>query len=81
MITRRVHSPYTMVAGAISRRPASAFPRKGQPFDAGVAAQPLNLDEFGPDDMLVVDQMLEPIVMGPEGIVKEGSILLRKAAS
>ncbi len=51
---------------------------EGQPYDPGLAATPLNIDEFEPQDNLVVDQMLEPIIMGPEGIVKTGTVTLRK---
>ena len=41
---------------------------EGQPFDPGMAATALNLAEFGDDVSLVVDQMIEHTVMGPEGI-------------
>lgn len=51
---------------------------EGQPYDAGMAASALNLGDFGPDDTLLVDQMLEPIIMGPNGLRKEGTVMLRK---
>ena len=51
---------------------------EGEAFDTGMAATPLNIDEFGSDDMLVVDQMLEPIVMGPDGVVRTGTVTLKK---
>lgn len=51
---------------------------EGQPYDAGMAASALNVGDFGPDDVLLVDQMLEPIVMGPKGLRKQGTVLLRK---
>lgn len=51
---------------------------EGQPYDAGMAASALNLGDFGPDDMLLVDQMLEPIIMGPKGLRKQGTVMLRK---
>lgn len=51
---------------------------EGKPFDPGMAAKPLNLDNFEPDDDLLVDQMVEPIVMGPDGLRKEGTVMLRK---
>ncbi len=53
---------------------------EGQPYDAGMAASALNLGDFGPDDTLFVDQMLEPIIMGPNGVRKEGTVMLRKVA-
>ena len=51
---------------------------EGQPFDPGMAASALNIGDFGPDDQLLVDQMVEPIIMGPEGLRKQGTIMLRK---
>lgn len=51
---------------------------EGQPFDPGMAASALNIADFGPDDPLLVDQMLEPIIMGVSGLKKEGTIMLRK---
>jgi hypothetical protein len=51
---------------------------EGLPYDAGVAASAINLDDFAADDHLIVDQMLEPIVMGPNGLRREGSVMLRK---
>ena len=51
---------------------------EGQPYDPGVAASALNVADFGPDDRLVVDQMVEPIVMGSSGLVRPGTVMLRK---
>jgi len=51
---------------------------EGQPFDPGMAATPLNIEEFEAQDVLVVDQMLEPIIMSKEGLVKTGAVTLRK---
>ena len=51
---------------------------EGQPFDPGMAATPLNVEEFDAKDTLFVDQMLEPIIMGKEGLVKTGTVTLRK---
>ena len=54
---------------------------EGQPFDAGMAATPLNLADFAAGDTLVVDQMLEPIIMGSGRILKSGTVVLKKVAS
>ena len=51
---------------------------EGHPFDPGVAATPINIEEFDANDALMVDQMLEPIIMGKEGLVKTGIVTLRK---
>ena len=54
---------------------------EGHAFDPGVAATPLNIDDFHSDDALVVHQMLEPIIMGPDGVVRTGTVTLRKVES
>lgn len=52
---------------------------EGQPFDPGMAADAVNLGDFEPDVPLLVDQMLEPIIMGTTGLRKAGTVVLRKA--
>lgn len=51
---------------------------EGHPFDPGMAATPINIEEFDEKDTLMVDQMLEPIIMGKEGLVRTGTVTLRK---
>ena len=51
---------------------------EGHPFDPGMAATPLNIEEFGTKDNLMVDQMIEPIIMGKEGLIRTGTVILRK---
>jgi hypothetical protein len=51
---------------------------EGHPFDPGMAAIPLNIDDFNPDDSLFVDQMLEPIIMNNDGLLKSGTVVLKK---
>ena len=51
---------------------------EGHTFDPGIAATAVNLEEFDAKDDLMVDQMLEPIVMGKEGLVRTGTVTLRK---
>lgn len=52
---------------------------EGHPFDPGMAADPVNLDDFEPDVPLLVEQMLEPIIMSTTGLKKSGTVVLRKA--
>ncbi len=52
---------------------------EGHPYDPGLAATAINLGDFGPDDVLLVDQMVEPIIMGLDGLVRPGTVMLRKA--
>tara|TARA_Y100000588_G_scaffold61318_1_gene60558 strand:+ start:1174 stop:1533 length:360 start_codon:yes stop_codon:yes gene_type:complete len=54
---------------------------EGQKFDPGMAATPLNIEEFDPNDELIVDQMLEPTIMGPQGVMRSGTVTLRRANS
>ena len=54
---------------------------EGHPFDPGMAATALNIEEFESADALVVDQMLESIIMGPEGVLRTGTVMLRKIES
>lgn len=54
---------------------------EGQMFDPGMAAAALNLGDFMPEDELLVDQMIEPIIMGSSGVRKEGTVMLRRVHS
>ena len=54
---------------------------EGHPYDPGMAASALNLGDFGPDYVLLVDQMLEPIIMGSDGLRKQGTVMLKKATA
>lgn len=51
---------------------------EGQPYDPGMAVSALNIADFGPDDILVIDQMVEPVVMGPDGLIRGGTVMLSK---
>jgi hypothetical protein len=51
---------------------------EGQAFDPGMAATALNAEDFDPDEALLVEQMIEPIVMGRNGVRRTGTMMLRK---
>jgi hypothetical protein len=51
----------------------------GQRFESGMAVTALNLEDFGPDDVLEIEQMIEPIVMGEDGVMRIGTVTVRKA--
>ncbi|MDR1581304.1 MAG: hypothetical protein LBS35_13190 [Synergistaceae bacterium] len=51
---------------------------EGTAFDPGIAATPLNIEDFGPGEELEVDTMVEPIIMNCGGLVRMGSVTLRK---
>jgi hypothetical protein len=52
---------------------------EGHLFEPGIAVSALNIGDFSPDDQLLIDQMVEPIIMGTEGLKKQGTVMLRKA--
>ncbi|MDP3113907.1 MAG: hypothetical protein Q8M98_03930 [Candidatus Cloacimonadaceae bacterium] len=51
---------------------------EGQPFDPGMAATPINIDEFDKNETLIIDQMIEPIIMNQVGLVKSGIVTLKR---
>ena len=54
---------------------------EGQPYDAGLAVTALNLDEFDTPVELAIEQMVEPVVMGPEGLRRLGVVTVRRVES
>lgn len=52
---------------------------EGQVYDPGAAVTALNLGDFGAEDELVVDQMIEPVIMNVSGLLRAGTVMLRKA--
>ena len=52
---------------------------EGQLYNTGLAVTALNIGDFQSDENLIVEQMLEPIIMNADGLVKPGTVLLRKA--
>ncbi len=52
---------------------------EGQLYNPGLAVTALNVGDFHSDDKLIIEQMLEPIIMNDNGLVKPGTVLLRKA--
>ena len=51
----------------------------GQPFDAGTAATALNAEDFGPEERLYVAQTIEPVIVGRNGLLKYGVVMLGRA--
>jgi hypothetical protein len=50
---------------------------EGQLFEPGLAASALNADEFtGSNQRLLITQMIEPVVMGPTGVLRTGTFML-----
>jgi hypothetical protein len=51
---------------------------EGQPYDTGMAATALNIADFAPEDVLFVEQMVEPVIMGEDGLRRTGTIMLKR---
>lgn len=51
---------------------------EGEYYDVGMAVTPINLNEFAPEDILIIEQMLEPIIMNSSSVVKTGTVLLMR---
>lgn len=49
---------------------------EGQFYDPGMAITPLNLEDFDVDDRLYVSQMMEPIIMEGDTVIKTGTAIL-----
>ena len=52
---------------------------EGQDYDAGMAVSPLNLCDYEPNEPLIVEQMIEPIIMLDNKISKKGAVILGRA--
>ncbi|MDR1041813.1 MAG: hypothetical protein LBR80_16945 [Deltaproteobacteria bacterium] len=54
---------------------------EGSPYDPGMPAAALNIEDFGEGDELYVDQMLEPVIIDSanESLLRAGTVTLRKA--
>jgi hypothetical protein len=52
---------------------------EGSAYEPGIAATALNIADFEPDDQLLIDHTVEPIIMGSDGLVRAGTVMLRKA--
>ena len=48
----------------------------GQLYDPGMAVTPLNIEDFEADDILYVEQTVEPIIMQDNTIIKTGTVIL-----
>ena len=51
---------------------------EGQPYEAGSAVTGLNTADFGAEDHLIIEQMIEPTIMDGNGIRRLGTAMLRK---
>lgn len=54
---------------------------EGKKYDDGLSVNPLNIEDFGKEDILVIDQVLEPLIISSlDGkIIKSGTVMLTKS--
>lgn len=52
---------------------------EGTKFNPGIAVNALNIADFNPDDTLIIEQMMEPIIMGKDGLLHAGTVILRRS--
>lgn len=50
----------------------------GSKYDVGMPVSVLNIADFGPSDDLYISQVLEPVVMRDEKILRSGSVLVEE---
>ncbi len=51
---------------------------EGKKYDTGMAVTAINLDEYENESNLIVEKMLEPIIMGPDGLERTGTVTLKE---
>ena len=54
---------------------------EGHPYDPGMAATPVNIEDFDIDASLKVNLMVEPIIMEGSVLMKRGKVFLRRIES
>ena len=64
------------VQEALEKANMRIFNIEGQEYDPGQAVVPMNIDDFEEEDILYVDQLIEPIIMKDDRVVKTGSAIL-----
>ncbi len=52
---------------------------EGQEYNTGMAVSALNLGDFEPNESLIVEQMIEPIIMIDDKVQKIGVVVLGRA--
>lgn len=50
----------------------------GHPFDVGLPVRALNLSEFQPDEQLIIDRMLEPVILKDGQVARTGTVMVRR---
>lgn len=53
-------------------------PLEDSEFDEGMAVSAVNLSDFEAGDVLIVDKVVEPLIMGTSGVVHPGVISVKR---
>lgn len=53
---------------------------EGQIFDPGIAASAINIADFDAAETLMINQMIEPIIMGQDGLRRQGTVMVARVA-
>ncbi len=55
---------------------------KGQLYDVGMNVTPINIEDFDENEVLYIEQMLDPIIMDIEtsSVIKSGTVVLGRKA-
>lgn len=65
------------ITGAIDLRIIELPP--GTDYDPGMAVTPINISDFEADTSLQIENMLEPVIMSGNSVIKTGTVILRRA--
>ena len=69
---------YKKVESALENANLKIINVESEKYDIGLPVSPLNLEEFSQEDALVIDQMIEPIIMISDKVLKTGTVTLRR---
>ncbi|MBQ3654586.1 MAG: hypothetical protein II954_09250 [Synergistaceae bacterium] len=63
------------ISGTMGMRIVEIAPETS--YDPGMAVTPINITDFGADDSLQIENMLEPVIMNGDSVIKTGTVMLR----
>lgn len=66
------------VVNALSDADLELINLEGQDYALGSAATPLNIEDFSAEEPLQISQMVTPLIMSPNGVVRMASVILRR---
>ena len=70
---------FKRVTKALDQSDIKMISLEGKQYEAGDAITPLNIGDFSPDEVLIIQQMIEPIIISNGTILKTGTALLERS--